>query len=88
MRTLYLATPLESLYELLEIQVWLPLTFLEYRQIFGILGQGELHGVVDHVRDRPIRSRRLEPQGPVDFRIEVHGGALGGAHSPARIITL
>src|SRR6266545_2260743 len=47
-RTLYLATPLQSLHELLEVQVRLPPPFLERGEILRVLRQRQLHGLVDH----------------------------------------
>lgn len=47
-------------------------SFLECRQIIGILGQGESNGIVYKVGHGVGSLNRLDPQGPVEFRVEIN----------------
>ena len=46
------------------------------RQVFRVLGQRQPHGPIDDVRHRVVRRGRLEPEGAVDVRVEINGGAF------------
>jgi len=48
----------------------------EYLKVLRVLPEGQLNGFVDELRDRPLRHRRLEPQGSVNLWVEVDGSAL------------
>jgi hypothetical protein len=77
MRTLYFSTPPEVPNEPLEIPIRFSLPLLEGGEIFGVLGERQLYSVVDDLRDRVVGGRRLHPQRPMNFRVEIDGGSLG-----------
>ena len=49
---------------------------LEGGQILHILGQTELYRPIDQFGNRLVRLRGLEPQSPVQVRIEVNRGSF------------
>ncbi|MEK6593651.1 MAG: hypothetical protein AABZ67_11280 [Pseudomonadota bacterium] len=57
------------------------LSFSERRKILGILGQGGLYRIVDHIGDGTIRCRSLQAQGAVYVGLEIDGGAFLGIHA-------
>ena len=79
MRILYLATAFQVLHDLFKREIGLGCPFLEGGQIFSVLSQGSLDGVVYQLGDRPIRLCRLQAQGAVDQRVEVDGATFGGS---------
>src|SRR4051794_38389621 len=72
-RSSYPATALQILDDLVEAQVRPATSLLEDLKIFRVLTQGQLNSFVDELRDRPLRRRRLQPQGAVDLGIKVDG---------------
>src|ERR1044071_7488184 len=80
MRSSYAATAPQILDDLVEAQHRPAAPLLERLQVLGVLGQGQLDRFVDQLRDGPLGRRRLEPQSPMNLRIEIDGGALQGFH--------
>jgi hypothetical protein len=44
------------------------------RHILRILGQKQLHRLIDQIRHRFIRLRRFNPQGMVQVSVKINGG--------------
>src|SRR5688500_13214971 len=88
MTTLYFSTLAERTDQGLEIHPGFPGALLERRQIFRILRQGTPHRLVDDLRDRLRVRRCLHPQGAMQVRVEVDGGAFGGVFHGATSVTL
>jgi hypothetical protein len=83
MRILYLATPLQTFKDLLEVQIGLALAFLERLQVLRLIGKTELHSFVDELRNRTVRLGSSEPQGAVQVSIEVDSSSfLRALHIP------
>ena len=75
-KILYSATPLQTLDEGVKGQAALILSIGKRGKILGVFGQSGFYRVIDHVRDRTIRSRSPEPQGAVNIGGEVNRSAL------------
>jgi hypothetical protein len=71
---------LEALNDLLEVEVRLVGALAERGKVVGVLGQRQPHRLTDEVRDGAVGCRGLGPEGAVDARIEVDGGAAKTLH--------
>ncbi len=81
-RTLYSATPFQILDNLFKIQERLPCPLSEGGEILGVFRQLMPDRFVDDLRDGPLRRDCLQPQGLVDFGIQVNrGSSLRGLHT-------
>jgi hypothetical protein len=75
-KTLYPPTALKILDDVLKREVRFSRTLVEGRQVLRVLGQTELDGFVDKIRERPTRFRCLQPQCSMEIRIEVDSGSF------------
>jgi hypothetical protein len=79
-KTLYSATPLQTLDEGVEGQTAVVLSIGKRREVLGVFGQSGLYRVVDHIRDRAIHGHSPKPQGAMNIGLEVNSGAFLRIH--------
>ena len=77
---LYFPTTLQRLDELIEINCRLVGSLVKCGKVFGIFSKNRPHCFVDHVGYRAISDGSSQPKRFMDFRVEIHSGALRVAH--------
>ena len=80
MTSLYFATALHILDEVLEIDRRFFGPVIEGSEIVGVLGQGVSDGVVDHLGNGPFRDGRFQPQSLVNVWLKIDGGTFWITH--------